>query len=85
MYVCTLNQILCPPTPQLVDHYGISKTLLPTRKLFGYFGTPKPQFLSDMQLKLDQLLKTVLQNYPVPPRALLEFCGYPFCVRDSDI
>ncbi|CAI8048087.1 Nischarin [Geodia barretti] len=63
----------------LVDHYGISKTLLPTRKLFGYFGTPKPQFLSDMQLKLDQLLKTVLQNYPVPPRALLEFCGYPFC------
>ena len=65
---------------QLVQHYGMDKNLLPSRRLFGYLGSPKNEQLAEMQKKLEVMLQTLLQKFVIPPKELFKFVKYPFTV-----
>ena len=63
-----------------MQHYGVDKNLLPSRRLFGYLGSPKSEQLAEMQKKLEIMLQTLLQKFVIPPKELFKFVKYPFTV-----
>ena len=78
-----LSPSFSPPLPlpsQLVQHYGMDKNLLPSRRLFGYMGSPKSEQLAEMQRKLEVMLQTLLQKFVIPPKELFKFVKFPFTV-----
>jgi len=69
----------------LVHLYGVEKSVLPSRRLFGYLGPPKREQLVEMQSKFEVMLQTLLQKFQIPPKEMLKFVDYPFTVGDVNV
>ena len=85
---CTMASkvyVFCTSLPQLVHLYGVEKSLLPSRRLFGYLGPPKREQLVEMQSKFEVMLQTLLQKFQIPPKEMLKFVDYPFTVGDVSV